>query len=617
MKSLTTLLLVFAAATLFANDGNNTYKNLLQVNKEWTKQPDAQAVLQSYVGAPKNFNEWIATHLMLVEKTLRSRNTTGLNKSQKQNRAKMLDELHHYWQVGIFPINDYLTYKNPVFIDRYGTHCAVGYLMLKSGHGDLAKRIDANEKFAYVRQIKTEGVAQWATEFGFTVDELAWIQPGYPASMPTYDLDGGVNGVVNVIVADTVSGIVYAGGSFSHTTNGVACNNIAAWISGFAGWSWIALGTGVNGDVHTLLHNNGKLYVGGNFTQAGGVNAKNIAVYDVSTGQWSAMGQLDSTVQALAIYNGDVFAGGKFTGFISKWNGTGWTDVGQGYLYGEGVRTLEVWNNLLAIGGNFELATGALRQHVATYDGTYIGMLGMGTLTPVNDLQMYRGKLYAACDVAAVCAIAKFDESDWVVHLKNDTAQIWESVFNGNKVNTLQVRDSTLLIGGDFSCSTGGGISYSGSHLMQYNDSLNYGSTTIYDVYAPMLTLDAPVHTLQMSPDGLYFGGQFINQQNMVSGTTLNRIAKVFGSGFTGMPTDNQFTFSYYPNPTTGWVNIQLPYGAKDARMYITDLQGRKVLQQPLYQSVNTVSIQSLQAGVYVLGLTTSQGQSSARLVIE
>jgi hypothetical protein len=421
------LLLVLASIACLYSYGNNSEKFLQQlskVNSQWSKQPEHLSIInKAGTFQHTNFNQWIATHLMLVEQTLRNRDVSHLSSAQKQNRITLLNELNSYWKAGVFPVNDFLPYKNPVFIDRKGTHCAVGYLMMQSGHDVLAQAIDANEKFAYVYEIKTNGVAEWAVEQGFTIDELAWIQPAYPPNVQASDLDGGLNGTVNTIAVDSSSQTVYVGGSFTQSTSGVNCTNVAAWVNGFAGYDWIPVGNGVNGPVYTMLLHNNKLYVGGEFTMAGSVAAKNVAVYDIAQGQWQAVGNLDSSVRALAVYNNELYAGGNFSGFVSKWTGTAWADITQGFLYGEGVRTLEVWNNELVIGGNFELTTGALRRHVATYNGTYMGMLGFGTLTPVNDFTLHSGKLYAGTDLYYLSdssGLCYFDETnnEWVTELK-------------------------------------------------------------------------------------------------------------------------------------------------------------------------------------------------------
>lgn len=612
--SLSALALLFSFH-LFANTSETLLQQLSSVNNEWSKQPEHQQVLQT-AGAfhHTNFNQWIATHLMLVEKTLRARDVSELTTSQKQNRLNLLNELNGYWKAGVFPINDYLFYKNPVFIDRNETHCAVGYLMMQSGYDALAEKIDANEKFAYVHEIKTAGVTEWATEQGFTVDELAWIQPGYPPSTPCYDLDGGLNGTVNVITADTTSQVIYVGGSFTQSTMGTTCNNVAAWISGFAGWDWVPVGKGVNGPVCAMLLHNNKLYVGGEFTTAGSVAAKNVAVYDIAQGQWQAIASLDSSVRALAFYNNELYAGGNFTGFVSKWNGTAWIDVAQGFLYGEGVRTFEVWNNELVIGGNFELATGALRRHVATYDGTYMGNLGFGTLTPVNDFAFFDGKLFAACYSTSICALATFDGNDWNVHLKDMSNSL--NYFSGKSISCLAATDSMLYAGGDFFVGTN---SIMGKGLMGYIPEIVFGGTVIYDVYGPPVLLDSTVNSIALSGNNLFFGGNFLRANNGWPGEkTLNHIANIGSnmSDYTSIPSTNSETLlSVFPNPATEQIRVQASGNGTLEQVEIFDATGRRVFAERINEPFKTISIATLSSGIYTVKATVNGVAGVSKLV--
>ncbi|MCW5907765.1 MAG: T9SS type A sorting domain-containing protein [Chitinophagales bacterium] len=614
MRYLVLLLLIFSNVSLFASNANGELlRQLSSVNAQWSKQPEHLSVVQQ-AGAFNNvnFNQWIATHLMLVEKTLRAREVSHLTPSQKQNRFKLLNELNGYWKEGVFPVNDYLPYKNPVFIDKKGTHCAVGYLMMQSGYDALAQMIDANEKFAYVYEIKTTGVAQWANEHGFTVDELAWIQPGYPPNIQTDDLDGGLDGTVNTIAVDGGSQVVYVGGSFNHSISGVTCNNVAAWISGFAGWDWVPVGNGVNGPVYAMLLHNNKLYVGGKFTTAGSVAATNIAVYDIAQGQWQAIGSLDSTVRAFAVYNNELYAGGDFTGFVSKWNGSTWTDVTQGFLYGEGVRTLEVWNNELVIGGNFELATGALRRHVATYNGTYMGMLGMGTLTPVNDFTEHDGKLYAATDLYYMndsSGLCYFDENanNWITELKPYFGMF--DGFSGAAVKKLISTGNHLLAAGEFGCT--GGMTY-GNNLMSVQK-VTYDTTT-YTVTNPLLLTDNEVNDIALSGNTLYFGGSFVT--NLFS-DTLNHIGTMQFQ-ITGVqnPIESKVTLSVFPNPASAEVRIQSLNNGIIELIEVFDATGRKVLSEQVNnESFKVIRLSSLSSGIYTVKVLVNGAVGVSKLV--
>jgi hypothetical protein len=157
----------------------------------------------------------------------------------------------------------------------------------------------------------------------FTTVSPTAIDSGSPNHIARWDnqsktwsaLGNGVNGPVYAI--KDLQGFVYVGGSFTSATNPdgtiVSVNNIARWDR--ENQTWSALGTGadngVNGNV-LAIDGWGAVYVGGDFTLAGGINANHIARWDGST--WSAMGSgVDGEVKTIAIDGPDVFVGGYFT----------------------------------------------------------------------------------------------------------------------------------------------------------------------------------------------------------------------------------------------------------------------------------------------------------------
>ena len=172
-------------------------QQLSKVNRQWLVMPTNQEWVQSST-LPENstFNDQIVQHLSLVVRHLKSVSTNHLSSTQRQHREDLLNELNTYAMQGVFPTNDFLSYQNPVFIDRKGVHCAVGYLMLKSGHENLAQEINMNQRFAYVIEITHPQLKSWASMHGFTQDELAWIQPGYPSTIGMSKVSEGVDGEV-------------------------------------------------------------------------------------------------------------------------------------------------------------------------------------------------------------------------------------------------------------------------------------------------------------------------------------------------------------------------------------------------------------------------------------
>ncbi len=595
------------AVFLFSSISSSAYRiipaKLIEVNSEWKNNTDGQ-ILAASVNSISNriFTDWIAMHLMLVEQTLRQRPVENLSVRQKEKRQCLLNELNSYWHASVFPVNDYLSYKNPVFIDRKGTHCAVGYLMQQSGAEWLTRIIDADNKFVFIKNIKTNGVTEWAFENGFTLDELAWIQPAYPPQFSVDDMAGGLNGSVKTLAVDSSTQLIYAGGSFTASTKGNPCNGVSVYINGINGWDWIGLGNGLNGTVNALLIYNNKLYAGGEFTTAGSVSVSNIAVYDLTTQQWQAMGGLDSIVYALTVFNNEIYAGGKFSGFVSKWTGSQWQDVTQGFLYGQGVRTLEVWDNTLVIGGSFELATGAIRKNVASFDGIYMGTLGMGTVTPVNDFEIFRDTIYAACDVVDgmdTCAIARFVNFDWEVVLKPFTMGL--DNFDGQSINYLLSSNDRLFCAGNFSCSSG---LFYGNNLMEFRYDAGIQTTC-----SPLLVVNNVIRTMIPVTNNIVFGGDF----SYALSDTLNYVGELFNV-ITDIPaTSYNFStsLSVYPNPTNNWIRINLNDRVSEIECMIKifDQTGREILRRRITTPDFTVELSSnLAGGLYFIQVIDREG---------
>jgi len=147
-----------------------------------------------------------------------------------------------------------------------------------------------------------------------------------------------LTGQVKALFKDS-AGNLYVGGNFS-TAGGVTVNHIAKWD----GTKWSALGSGVfspyywNGINALAMDGAGNLFAGGQFYTAGGVAVNNIAKWDGT--KWSALGTgiINGSVSALAVDGaGNLYAGGQFNtaggvavNNIAKWDGTKWSALGTG-----------------------------------------------------------------------------------------------------------------------------------------------------------------------------------------------------------------------------------------------------------------------------------------------
>lgn len=107
-----------------------------------------------------------------------------LKREQIASRLHLIEILDTYRLAGQFPINYHREERIPVFIDEHGTHCAVGYLMQKTGYENVAQRIAAADNYVWVKDIHHEQLPEWQKASGLSVEELKLIQGAYDFYMP-------------------------------------------------------------------------------------------------------------------------------------------------------------------------------------------------------------------------------------------------------------------------------------------------------------------------------------------------------------------------------------------------------------------------------------------------
>jgi len=126
----------------------------------------------------------IRTHLGYVLDLLQRADVSHLDSDVLRRRRALLAELVRYRAAGAFPRNEAHPGRRPRFIDDEGRLCAVGHLLVASGHRALAERIDREHEYEFVADIPVPALRRWADEHGFTTRELATIQPSYRRPPP-------------------------------------------------------------------------------------------------------------------------------------------------------------------------------------------------------------------------------------------------------------------------------------------------------------------------------------------------------------------------------------------------------------------------------------------------
>lgn len=252
-----------------------------------------------------------------------------------------------------------------------------------------------------------------------------------------FGLGAGAGGVYQLAVNS--QGDVYAGGGWSFFVVGTTLMQTQGVVR-WDGLVWSALGGGLSGGAGGFLpasaealalDANDHLYVGGIFTQAGGVSARNVAKWNGES--WSALGAgLDSRVGCLAfgpdgtLYAGGVFAEGRIRR-VARWDGTAWQPMAAGFTSNEvKAFAFDDAGNVYA-GGTFQFISDpnlglnfTPASRVARWDGSVWTPVGSGLNDDVLALAFHNGVLYAGGRFTAsgsgtpLAGIAAWTGGDWV-----------------------------------------------------------------------------------------------------------------------------------------------------------------------------------------------------------
>lgn len=412
---------------------------------------------------------------------------------------------------------------------------------------------------------------------------------------------------------------------------------------------WDAVGGGVNGPVIAVVAaGNDSLYVVGTFTQAGGVAANNVALWNGSS--FEALGSgLDGTITSAAVAGNELYVGGSglqgnYTDH-AHWNGTQWI-YGNAFsgnfpqiftlfshgdtLYAGGITSgfggsddhvmrlvNGVWeslgstlNNLVnalgwhdghvVAGGDFtalQNGGGTNLDHVAVLTGGDWGPLGNGLPDPVNALLDMDGTLYAGGSIRSggtvqfgLAGLAPA-ATEWELLMPGAASYVNSGTLQNAAIHALRSDGAYLYAGGDFNLDMGGST---GSHVARYDNAP--------DAFTPFAVFNAPVATMAHNTGlGLIAGGSF----------TENNAADVPYLGHTDQATAIHHVVAApgllaFPNPTSDRLTItwsQVP--GRTADLEILSMDGR-VLIGPFRMNgpEAMVDLTGLAQGVYVVRAT-------------
>jgi len=304
----------------------------------------------------------------------------------------------------------------------------------------------------------------------------------------------GTTGSIQTIIGDTSTGYLYAGGTFDFLGNGVHLvrHNTSIWDT--------TVNTGINDSVYALALYNGNLYAGGVFTTAGGTPANHIAMWDGTT--WLPLSSgMDDVVEDLEVHNGELYATGRFTtaggvsaSRIAKWDGSAWSAVGSGFDE-TGLDILSA-NCVLYAAGMFITADGTTVNHITYWDGLTWQPMGSGADNTVRAIGIHENVIYIGGDFSTADAVAAEKIAKW-----NGTT--FEALGSGivGSVNRLQSYNCEIYVAGNFTLAGGNTV----SNLARY--SVIGGWNPVGNIN---ITSSA-MHSMAANNNALYVSGDIIS----------------------------------------------------------------------------------------------------------
>ena len=326
-------------------------------------------------------------------------------------------------------------------------------------------------------------------------------------------LEDGVDAGVTALLQD--GDALYVGGNFRHAgTNDTRF--VARWQYG----RWHALGEGSTNGVNSLVaalavDPAGGIFAGGYFNEAGGIPAAGIARWDGTS--WSSLGSgllLEGEVGtipgytfALALWQGDLYVGGEFShagglpvSHVARWDGASWSALDEGVKTYPGsnanVTSLLSTSDGLYVAGTFWTAGTETAYGLARWDGVrWEGLIG-------EDYPLQNIFSLAEGERASVYAVGQFTSlgsANTGLGIGRYSSGTFHAIGNGviYDVFAIASRDERLYAGGRFYYA--GGV-YLG----------NIGEWTGQDWRPLGLGVNGIVRAVAVHPDGMvYVGGEF------------------------------------------------------------------------------------------------------------
>ncbi|WP_118976257.1 T9SS type A sorting domain-containing protein [Taibaiella koreensis] len=435
------------------------------------------------------------------------------------------------------------------------------------------------------------------------------------------------NGSITDILA-IAENDVYVAGDFK---NSAGKRYVAHWN----GIQWSELGTGVN----TLNANyfigelardqQGNIYAAGGFTNSSGKYY--VAKWDGTT--WKELGSgataLNATdeIQALTTdASGNVYAAGFFFNssgrpYVAKWDGTTWAELGTGpnRLNANGyIHDLmsDAAGNIYTV-GNFQNSAG--KKYVAKWNGTTWSAVGTGANGLNADAQSHKlcqdasGNLYTG---------GQFENELGKVYVAKWDGVSWAEARNG--ADRMYVNDHGVILGlavdGHNNVYAAG--TFENSNGKPYVARWSGTAWIELGAGARALNPNSWITSVTCAGSAVFAVGNFTDSTGkFYVARYMYKSAADQVSGEKGVApvTQSDALFQVYPNPATDKVIIRYGQDHPALLIEVKDINGRVLSSQKVkandLENGHTVSLETLQPGIYMIGISGTGVRFTQKIV--
>ncbi len=582
------------------------FQHLKEVNKQWVNYCDISPTLEI---AFESDVDRIAFHLNHVIANLKTNTSVDLSDRQSENRAQLLNLLQTYSNSKQFPVNKYHPNRHPYFIDESGTHCAVGYLIAASGYSTLANEIKESYNYRYLLDMPEANLLPWATEFGFTIKELAWIQPGYSPTSILTEFPDGPNGPVTKLEHDLTNDQLIINGAFSEI-GGVPCSQIGYYKNS----SFHCLGSGLSGPVNDVSTNGADILAAGLFMYngvsyplarfesgtwvyydiPGRSGAAGVQVFDGESGDKSGIIIQHSMIPGQE----EIWIQDAANNWSKKLTATGTINdaavTPDGWLFGGAFNTVTVHNQ-----GQNDITIACNNLILKDLGTNNWQALGTEVSDNVNGIDIFDGVAYisGSCSNLQDVCVSTYENGTLTAYVGFQSSGFLPNYTSD--VRSFLKTDDTHLFVGDFYHSFG---LYHGNNLAYHHP--------IYG-YMPGVSFDHPINQIIQYEGDIFIGGEFTYNYSMY-GDSITYLA-IYGSPISSVDAPIADTgIQIYPNPATNFVSVK---GMASAYAYtIHDTSGRLLLSGT-GRPDNQIDLSSLSDGVLLLAVWNESGRYSSKVV--